>query len=206
MPTTTNTPSAELRKLQDTRDKAHAKAREARAERDGWNEETERLRHEFSARCQAHPDEVEGPTQRPKPGTQAARLQGEIKARMAGDNPHEQAYSAALEHFHGFDRQVEQFKVERVRDRLAEFDPDAEAAVAALREAFEAQLEACEQYRAVVDRVHAVVTDTPGFVRKQGTYRIDPRPAEWALQARQALESDVVKPGLSPVAEARLDG
>ena len=205
MPTTTNTPSAELRKLQDTCDAAHAKAREARADRDGWNEETERLRHEYSAHCDSHPEEVEGAEQRVKPDTKAAQLQQEIKARMAGDNPHEQAYSAALEHFHGFDRQVERFKVERVRDRLAEFDPEAAVAVAALREAYEAQLEACEQYRAVVDRVHAVVTDTPGLVRKQGTYAIDPRPAEWALQARQVLESDVIKPGLSPVAEALLD-
>lgn len=187
MATTTTRPttaSAELRKLQETRDAAHAKAREARAERDGWNEETERLRHELAAHCDSHPEQFEGAEQRVKPDTKAAQLQQEIKARMAGDNPHEQAYGEALEHFHGFDRQVEQFKVERVRDRLAELDPDAEAAVAALREAHEAQLRACEQYRAVTIR----------FTRSSSTRRV------WLGQRTRPATTRASVTGRSPPA------
>jgi len=56
----------------------------------------------------------------------------------------------------------------------------------------------------VVDEFRAVVVDTPTLARCQQTYGYDPRIHDWAKSAREALDGDVLRPFLTPIAEARL--
>jgi hypothetical protein len=204
MTTTTrqnSTVGAQLRKLQGAREKAHAKVTEARRKVSEWNAETEARRAELTLRSETHAAEFEGPQRLPKKGTKAAKLAAQIKKRMTEPNPCQAGYEKALGPYLAADRALSDFKRARLHDRLAELEPHHETAVATIREGLELLKRGCEQYRAGVDGVRAITTDTPGLERRRGMYRFDPGPEEWERLASEALDREILRPGVSEEGE-----
>jgi chromosome segregation ATPase len=193
--------SAELEALQKTRDKLHAKVREAFSRRRDWDEETERMKARLSGLVNTHPEQVEGIEKRVRPGTEAAKLRDQIKDQMRSENPHQGAYEEAFAPYQEADLALQRFKVTRLDDRLAELEPDANRAIDRLRGAFGLLVEACEEYGEAVLRVRDLVIDTPGLDGQH--YGFDPRPEEWRRQAQEAMESEILKPGLAPTGAAK---
>jgi hypothetical protein len=202
MPTALKTPSSELRRLQQDRDKLHARVREAKAKIAAWDEETAHLRGEFTVHGHAHPEQYEGADKRVKPGTEAAKLRSTIRERLR-DNPHRAAYGEAFAPYEGADLALRRFKREHVRERLGELDPDYDKATDTIREGLELLRRGCEEYRVAVEGARAIVLDTPLLNGQHLGH--DPRPDEWRRLAADALDSEIAKPGLTPTAEAKLD-
>lgn len=203
MTTTRTPPSTELRKLQATRDRLHEKVREARAKMTAHDHETQVKAVQLTERRHTNPDEFDGP--RPQPGTDAAKLAEEVKRRRHESNPHADEFDAAFAPYEQADLALQAFKRERVHDRLAELDPEVDAAIEALHGAYEVQLRACEQYVAVVEQVGAIVRDTPGLAGTPMAYDVDDHVYTWAARARDVLANGILRPKLSFRAEQKLE-
>jgi hypothetical protein len=196
-----STVSAQLRKLQGARDKAQAKVNKARREVSEWDAATEAMRAELTLRSETHAAEFEGPQRLPKKGTEAAKLAAHIKKRLREPNPYQAGYEKALGPYLAADRALSEFKRARLHDRLAELEPHHEKAVATIREGLELLKRGCEQYRVGVHGVRAITTDTPGLERRQGMYRFDPGPGAWERLASEALDREILRPGVSEEGE-----
>jgi hypothetical protein len=201
MPTTT-TPSTELAKLEKARDKAHAPVRELKRKRRNWDTETEARRYQLTARRHAHPAEFEG-AGKPKQGTEAAKLELEIKKRMAEPNPFQADFDAAVAEFHARDTEVEQFKLHHVRDRLGEVETSARRSVEDIVEAAEALRVALDSYRGDIEEARAVLIDTPGLDARYLGH--EPRIGEWTRVASDIVETEILLPGLTPTGEQKVD-
>lgn len=195
--------STELAKLERRRDDLHAKAQAAKRQVNDWDAATEALRAELTARCHTHPDEVAGEQLRPRPGTEAARLEAEVRERMDGANPHIGEHLAAREKFLAADAALQRFRQERLRDLLAEADADFEALSEDYRAALRTLVEVGAAYGALVDRARELILATPGLDGQALSY--DPTPGEWAARASRAIEDEIFQPGLTGVASWELD-
>lgn len=201
-PTTSVT--AELEQLEEAKAKAQTEARQAKVAVEDWERETKEMRLALSIHLQSHPSEFDGG--RAKPGTEAARLEEAIKERMRGENPHLLDHQQATAKFHRTDALLEQFKVSRIADRLAELDPDHDAAEQAIRDAAGALAEACSQYASGVERVRAIIATTPTLERgSEPSLAFDGRVQEWHALALDIQDTEVLAPGLSEVAEWKLE-
>jgi hypothetical protein len=193
--------STELAELQETRDRLHAKVVAAKRKVSAWDEETEAMKKRLTDLINARPEQVEGLEKRVLPGTEAARLSDQIKKRLRSENPHRAPYEKAFTPYEQADRAMQEFKLTRLHDRLAELDPDAERAIDRIREAFVQLRDACGDYGQVILGVRDVVNDTPGLGGQDAGH--DPRPEEWRRLAEDALKGEIAKPGLTPTGAAR---
>lgn len=196
--------SAELKRLDLISQKARAIARAARDKRDAWDRETEALGYQLTAHLEAHPDEASGAQRLIQPDTEAARIEAEIKRRKREPNPRQAEYEAARDSFHAKDLVVQQFKKERVLDRVAELERDAATADERIRKGFELLCQGCEAFAAVAEATRAIVIDTPGLDGR--AVDLDGRPIEWNRLAREALESEIAQPGLTFNAKQKVSG
>jgi len=151
-----------------------------------------------------HPEEARDAAQNPKPGTKAAELHDEIRERMA-ENPHTEDYEVAKATFHEAAEAVETFRSEHIDDLIAEAQAEAYDAIANIVRGFEQVAAGSSEYRGVIDKVTAIISATPGLARQPGMDAHDPRINDWAAIARDVLESEIAKPGLSDRAVERLD-
>jgi hypothetical protein len=181
-------------KLEDAVDDAHGRGGESYGSCSGGEPSTNDLP---IVTC----TEFEGPQRLPKKGTKAAKLAAQIKKRMTEPNPCQAGYEKALGPYLAADRALSDFKRARLHDRLAELEPHHETAVATIREGLELLKRGCEQYRAGVDGVRAITTDMPGLERRRGMYRFDPGPEEWERLASEALDREILRPGVSEEGE-----
>jgi hypothetical protein len=211
--------STELRKLEDARTKAHAKTLDLKAKASAWGEQTEAMRAELTRMGMTDQDQFTdlqhlrdtgvgtvGVT--PRPGTRAAELEAEIKKRIAGPNPFDADHLKARGEFHAADEAVSEFKIARCTDRLDELEPEFQAAEDSIRQAAADLLRASEEYKANVEQARAVIGDTPILDRPAAhdpPLNFDPRPAEWSAIARDILDTEIVKPGLTPTAAWKLE-
>jgi hypothetical protein len=193
---TKSPPSQRLAKLERKRDELHRAALEARAELNAYDAETERLRAGYTARVATHPAEFENSANKaPLPGTGAEQLRAVIAQRMAGANPHEPAYLAARDRFHAADREVEEFKLAALGERVDEYVDDARQAESDIRAAFEQLLRGCERYRVAREEVLGVLVATEGYSGRD--LEADERVDDWAQLAAEALADDgLVLPGV----------
>lgn len=202
--------SAKLRKLEDARNEAHQKSKNARAKVYAYDEETMALRVALSERCRVNPDEFDANKNIANPGTEAAKLTAEIKERMYSENPHDSAFREAQAEFHRHDEAAEEFKIRHCTDRLAELEPDFTAAEQTIRDAAMALIQGCEQYRLNTESARAVILTTPLIDRdtRQGSdpaLTFDHRVDEWLAIARDIADAELVKPGLTPTAAWKLE-
>lgn len=196
--------SAELAKLERKRDDLHTKAQAAKRQVNDWDAATEALRAELTARCHTHPDEVAGEQLRPRPGTEAARLEAEVRERMAADNPHIGDFEEARGAFTQADAELQRFQQTRLRDLLAELEPEHAVLADRFRDGLRALVEVGDAYAALAATARALVTQTPGL-DGSAVYE-DPRPLEWRARAAAALDEDeLLAPGLTPVGSYELD-
>lgn len=182
--TVTTTASAELRKLQKARDTAHAELKELESKLIGWD--TEGL----------------------PPGTVGfqADLHGTRRERKHGPNPHREQFEAARATYLEHDVALQAFKRTSAADRIAEVTEALDSV--AVREAWERLREEVEHHRLTVEGVRSIIFDTPGIDGQ--ALGFDGRIEEWASYAEGALrgldEGELIKPGLTPAAEVKLDG
>ncbi len=174
--------SAELRKLQAARDKAHALDRAAKAKVDTWDAEGlpagVELRTVMGNHHVANREQAQGP------------------------NPHRPAYEEARASYFELDLALQAFKRESVRDRIEEVPVDH--AIETIRNALRLLAKGCEEYEGAVAAVRDVVIDTPPLNGQH--YGHDPRPNEWLRLAVGTLDGEIAKPRLTPQGEAKLDG
>lgn len=201
--------SAELRKLEEARDEAHAESRSARADVDAWDGETQAMRVFYSEYAQDNPEELDANGNLPKPGTRAAKLEAEIKERMRSENPHQAAAEEARAKFHAADKAAHEFKITRCADRLAELEPDFNTAEEAILKAAVALTQACEQYRVNIEQARAIISSTPVIDRdgnrgSEPSLTFDPRVDDWLTFARDIADAEIAKPGLTPIAAWKL--
>ncbi len=202
---TKTTVATELAKLEQAREKAHAEVRKAKRKIDDWNAETEAKRGELTERQHSAPEEVEGVDKRVKPGTYAAKLSAEIRKRLAAENPHQGDHDAAVAEFHRHDEALTEFKRARVHDRLAQLDADHAAGAELIRSGFESLRRGAELIRVNVEEARAIVTDTPGLERGSEPHlAFDPRVNDWYALACGEQDTEIAKPGLTPVALEKL--
>jgi chromosome segregation ATPase len=204
MPTKTVSVSTELAGLDKKTKAAHAKAREERAKMNAWNDEIEALRDRYNAHLDAHPEEVQGVNKAVRPGTEAERLRDEIKTRRAKQNPYEAAYAEARGAFREADQELQDFKRAHLRDRLADLDLKSDAGIDKIRAGHALVIEGSEDYAEWVGVAREIVMGTGGFDGQD--FGCDPRPAEWAAIANAALDTEIIRPGLSQRGEAKLNG
>ena len=196
--------TTELAKLEADRTKAHAETKEAKARSEAWDQETEAKRAELSQLISTR----DGATGRvvvgaPQPGSAAAKLDAEIRDRLRTGNPHQAEHAQARGEFHQADRAVREFKLEHVHDRLAELDPEVDAAIEGIRSAAAALAEACQDYRATVETTRVVIVDTPGLDREKPNethQTFDPNVASWGEVAAGIRDAEIIRPGLTPIA------
>jgi hypothetical protein len=181
--------SAELARRQKSRDAAHARAKDARAKHEAFEDETRALRSRV----------VGG-------GPPGQDIDAEIvKARLASPNPHDQDLQAAVAEFHRLDEQLQAWKLQHVEDRFAESDTDAGAAEQGIRDAFAGLAAACGAYHAVAERRRAIIADTPLISRgKHPSLGYDGRIDDWHRLAVEAQDTEILHPGLTQYAQARL--
>ena len=200
--TKTKSPSATLARLQTDRDSAHAETLQARRERDAYDQATESMRAELTARASTFPGEFSGPTKLAKEGTEAAKLTATIKQRLADPNPHQAEYEAKRDKFHALDEQVNQFTRATLGHRVAEVAAEAEVEVERIREALALLEAASDSYLDVQGRVWELVIPVAGMSTQH--LSADPRPAQWIKQAREALDSEITLPHLTDLGVHRL--
>src|SRR5215210_145720 len=204
-PTATKTNvNDELAQLGRERERTHAEARAARRDRESYDEGTQQLREELGARQSTHPEEFEGAEKRIKPDTGAAELHARIRERLL-ENPHAAEYEVARDAFHVADTAVNDFRNHKVPELLAERDPDFEHVSDRFRAAAEEMLDACTEYRGLLNGVRADISSTPVLARQPGMFSEDGRVETWARMAAEIIASGVARPGLSDAARVRLD-
>ncbi len=187
MSTTKTRPSEQLQELITARDEALIAKREVRAERDGYNAETEAQRAAYSAASHAHTEKYRDVTT-PPPDAELRKMGEAIQARMAGENPHAADYRKASEAFDQADRKMQQFRIDNLPELLAETDAEVVALDHEIRGAFERIAESVARYEGIVARGSGLTAETP---RLNGQHLgIDTRVAGWGLTARIALEDD----------------
>jgi hypothetical protein len=170
--------------------------------------ETQAMRVALSERTISNPDEFDRANQIPKAGTPAAKLDAEVKQRLTSENPHQAEYEQARGKFLRADEIVQSFKARHCRDRIEELEPEFNVAGQGIRDAAADLLRACEQYAANVEATRGIVSDTPMIDRSashEPALGFDARPAEWAAVARDILDTDIAKPGLTEIAVWRLE-
>jgi hypothetical protein len=140
------------------------------------------------------------------PGTSVGSFQAdrhaELREKEHGPNPHREGYEAAREAFHELDRALQVCKRDAVRDRIEAVN--GQDAVEKIKEGFRLVAEGCEEYAGAVSRVRDIVIDTPGLNGQ--AYGEDPRPVYWHKIAVEGRDGEIARPGLTPQAEAKLDG
>jgi hypothetical protein len=198
-----STPSSELARLQQVRDKAHAKVREAKRQLEDYAAETERMRADYGQHQPQHPEQYDA-NSLPKPDTEAARMRAEISKRM-NLNPHRADYDAAIKPFHEADVALQDFQRTRVRDRIEEVTGEVDGAT--VREAWENLRDVLGAYRVELEEVKGIIASTPGLDGQAVGH--DARVDEWydfALGALNSLEQGEIAPaGLSPQGEYKAD-
>lgn len=188
------TVNAELAKLEQAHAKAHAKVCEARDKKNAWEAEVPGLQ----ARCASL-----DPT-----STEAEAIKQEINARIQsvyhGAGSLRAEYAAAFAPYAELDEQLEQFRRDRCRDRIAEKVVEVDEAIEKLREGWRLIAEGAAHYQLVANAVQHIANETPGLRRKPHMVGLDTRPAEWALRASDVIDGDIVRPGLTAYGEAEL--
>jgi hypothetical protein len=198
MGSTTNTPSAELQKLEQKREKAYGSLQDVKRKRDSWDSQLPRMRAEATERRHSHPEEHAGAQKIPRDGTEAARLAQRIKERQAAENPHRDAFDKALAKFHDADRACVKFRRERILDLFGESDPDFAQAEQDMSHGWALVEHGAERYQGLVDRALALAHDTEGLNGQSVAW--DPHPNDWRRQAREAQTSELAKPWPTPYA------
>lgn len=199
---TKTTPSAELAKLTEQRAKAHAKVRAIKADRAGYEAETEALRATATAHRHEHPDQYQGGDFRPKPNTEAAKLSTQTRARMESPNPFDEDLAKAVAAFHAAGDAEDAFRRSRMADLIAEHDPALDEAIESIRSGLRSVIEGAELYNEVVEHVRALVIDCPGLTGQDLVH--DLRPEELIKLATPALEGEIRAPGISDLAVWKL--
>lgn len=203
MAKTKTSPSDQLAALQQRRDELHAVVRDAKRQMNEWDSERETMRAEFSGYCHLHPDQLDAQG-KPLPGTEAAALHEAVRERLATDNPYTGDFEEARGAFTQADAELQRFQQTRLRDLLAELEPEHAVLAERFRDGLRALVEAGDAYAALAATARALVVATPGL-DGSAVYE-DPRPLEWRAKAAAALdEDDLLAPGLTPVGSYELD-
>ncbi|HEX5954707.1 MAG TPA: hypothetical protein VFY37_02115 [Solirubrobacterales bacterium] len=199
----TTTPSAELHKLEQKREKAYAALQKVKRDREAYDAETAQLRADYTQHRHVYPEQYEGSTFRPKGGSEAAELEQALKKRLRDPNPQQEAYDKARAAFHAADVPYEDFKRQNVHGRIAETEADAKRAIEKMKAGAETQLEGCREYRGVADAVRDVALSTAGLSGQHAGF--DARVNEVERWATQTLEADIRSPGLTDVGQRRAE-
>lgn len=197
MATATKAPSDELAKLQRKRDAAHVRVRDIRAEFNAWCDELPTLRAQLDVLA---PDSAE-----------ATKLQSEVAARVeatwhgaGAPSPYRDDYAAAQSEFTELDAELQAFRREHCRELIAQRTEEAQAAIERMREGWALVAAGAAEFSAIATTVQTIASVTPGLERDPHVTGNDPRPAEWARQAAEILDGEIVPPGLTPKGEWRL--
>lgn len=167
-----------------------------------WDAEIPAMRQRLTDHINANPDQAQGAEKRIKPGTEAAKLSAAIHERVREENPYRPDYESERAEFHRHDEKVQAWKAANVEARLAELDPDHEAAIEKIRAGAESLLRGCEAARVVREEVRGIVSDTP---RLNGSdYTADDRVERWYAIAHEILETEIARPDLSYSARAKV--
>lgn len=176
----TNTASADLAKLTEARDRAHANLLKLREKVTAWDREGL---------------DAATPT-----GTAQADLHRTHREDELGPNPHRAEYDTAHAEYDQLDRTLQAFKRQNAIDLIEEVRGDW--ADEQLREALVALLDWAEERRAEILQVREIVLDTPGLTGSD--YGHDPRVDEYRAFASKQLErldnEAFVETGLTPQA------
>jgi hypothetical protein len=198
MTTATRTPSAEHRKLDERRETAYAAVQEVKRRHKAHDAETEAMRARYTEHRRMHREQYEGADQRAKPKTHAAKLREAIRKRMEEPNPHQDELDAAVAEFHRHDIALTEWRERNIEARIAELEPDAQAAVEQIRAGLEQVLHGCAAYGANRERVYGIVISTRRLNGQD--VREDTRVNEFAQFAAAVLDSEIVLPGLNDAA------
>jgi hypothetical protein len=121
--------------------------------------------------------------------------------KMRGENPHHAALRQARDESKQAQQALDQFKVTRITDRLAELEPDCIAAEQAIHLAAAALVQGCEMYRDNAEAAKAVVADTPRINRgREPGLGFDGRVAEWRKIVANIVDAEIARPGLTDLA------
>ena len=203
MTTKTRTPSAELKKLERARTNSYAELQQVKRARSGWDDQSHTLRAEYSAFVADRPEDWEdASTQRPRPGSESAKMAEKVKARLAETNPHDADFVSARAKFHKADEALNEFLQTRFFDLLDEDLADFAAVEEKFRLGFSTLVEAADEYEGLVDRARGLVNATPGIDGQALTH--DPRPHLWKVQALEVLEAGLAQPGITEPAAWKL--
>ena len=144
----------------------------------------------------------------PVAGSEAEDLAEVIRHRLAGRNPHLDAYEQAQAEFNSLSTEVEAFKRERVADRIEEAVARSREDDGKAREGIRLLLLWLEGERTLRDEVGTIVLDTPTLQRQQQpTLSFDPRLDQWdglAQEVLDALDEGIPAPGLTPFTVERV--
>ena len=186
-------PSVERRKLVQSREESYAALKAVKRQYEVYENETEEMRAQLTVRQNTHDEEFEGPTKRPKQGTEAAKLRDQIMVRMRGSNPHQEAYDAALAEFHRHDITLRKWKQRNLEALLAERQAAKEAAAEKIRDGAVLMHEGTQEYAALQDQDRDDIIETPPLNGQDVRY--DPRVDGWARQAAEIRDAAIVLPG-----------
>jgi hypothetical protein len=203
MATRTKIPSDELERLRTARTESHAALLQIKRQRNEWDDQTQILRSEYSALARERSEDwIDSASQRPRPGTELAKFETRVKARLAEANPHDGPFVAARAKYHKADEAFFDFLRSRFLDLVDEGLADFELVEAKYRQAFELMIEASDDYNQLVEHVRSLVNAMPGLDGQSLTH--DLRPHQWKGQAQDALDGSLVRPGLTQAAEHKL--
>lgn len=201
MSTKTSTATAQLQKLKAQHEKQYAKLMEVRRRRDAFNEETENLRAAHTVRPHTFPEEYEGGRNPlPKPGTDAKKIEDELKQRLA-HNPIDGEFSVALgikQAAEIAERNYRAFNVERLIEEATPLADNDE-----LTGAWAVIAEHVDRYRRQLKDATDILIDLPMFEGKDMAH--DGRIDTWADVAADALDRPVFRPRIADGAGWKVD-
>lgn len=195
-------PYERLLELEDGQEQENIRVRLIKRDTRTWDEQTEALRGEFTARCHSHPEELDK-TGRPIKGTQSAKLQDKIVKRRSSPPPKAEELAAAISAFHAAEGLAKHYRLENFETIVAGFEPDVEDITVRAIAAFEMLAGAMSDYRALFERVREFTVETPGLDGQAITH--DPRVEGWAKLAAEALDEPLTRPGLTALGAYQLD-
>lgn len=202
MATRTKTAFQHLEDLTKERHEAHEKVQILKRRRNEYNEETESMRADLTARRTTHPWEHETDGTTVKPDTETAELVDQVKARMAAPYPKQDELDEAITVFHAADEAAVKFRVDNCHGLIAEAAPDGIAD--RLVDAWQTIRECSEMYLDGMQRVAKITIDLPGGMDTRDV-SFDMRARRWIEISEDAVENPPFDPRLTENGEIKLD-
>lgn len=203
MTTKTTSATNQLAALEKKRQETHTDVQKRKRQRDEYNNETEAMRADLTARRTTHPWEHETDGTTVKPETETARLVVKVKARMREPYPDQVALDEAVATYQAAERAEHRFKLANKDQLTAEITAPAVEAEEQIREGWNLVLRGTSTYRNAQDALREFIVHAAPLSGQH--LAVDPAIREWQQQAEAAIDHPILIPRISDAGCAAID-